>query len=463
MSPKLALNYPDILGEIAKERLTSGVIQAAMAIRPRIARAGRPFDVLILLQNAADCPVDVTITLQVPEVDAKKQKGKFTLKAQRIVVGVQPAEVGYAILPVYSARDVAISHDYKIAAEITARPLGKPNRVRSASGGAIPNRRLLTNTLVDEINNLKRLSFGANKSSLLSTNTMDVTFSLLMGDSDTLNDETRKSGWVSLWTIKDYRADDDRMLLAKHHDEMRDLVLPALDYEQFYPAIHERVQMHFKKAGYALRDLESSFVARLMCFILQYSVPNLDPKIAENMFPAPHLNVSSLFVENKYLFEDDEPLSLPRWASGMLKAIEQDKRAAQYPVKGLVHFAFDDLLYDAVMMGFDLLADATDEDMGTPEERHLYAEQLIARLLKDGPIDYGDAYMPLVMGGALVFDQIKLRADIVRYLLDDLIEIMHKREEEMTEDNEQVVQIMRFVTKTMLAKYGHEYANVLDG
>jgi len=94
-------NYPDILGLITGgERLNLDSVQIAVATRPRFVRAGRPFEILLLVQNAVDTDVDITMTLHMPSVDAKKQKDRFIIQTQRVVVGVKPAEVGYALLPI---------------------------------------------------------------------------------------------------------------------------------------------------------------------------------------------------------------------------------------------------------------------------------------------------------------------------------------------------------------------------
>jgi hypothetical protein len=86
------VNYPDVLGAITGgARCNIGVAQAALAVRPRVVRAGRPFEIILLLQNASGVDVDVTMTLHLPEVDAQKQRGKFVSKTTRLVIGMASA------------------------------------------------------------------------------------------------------------------------------------------------------------------------------------------------------------------------------------------------------------------------------------------------------------------------------------------------------------------------------------
>ena len=59
-----SVNYPDVLGFLSGgQRANFGSAQIALAVRPRIARAGRPFEVLVFVQNASDGAIDVTMTL----------------------------------------------------------------------------------------------------------------------------------------------------------------------------------------------------------------------------------------------------------------------------------------------------------------------------------------------------------------------------------------------------------------
>ena len=114
-----------------------GVVQLAGAVRPRVVRAGKPFDVVVLIQNASDARLDVSATVQLPEKDAKKKKGKFVIKADKVVIGVEPAEVGYITVPVSTMPDTAVSPDYQVSVDIDIKPVnkGKPKRVRHAEGG----------------------------------------------------------------------------------------------------------------------------------------------------------------------------------------------------------------------------------------------------------------------------------------------------------------------------------------
>src|SRR5258708_3512400 len=88
-----APNYPDLLGSITGgARYNINVAQVALGLRPRNVRAGRTFEVILLIQNATDVDIDVTATLQLPPQDTKKKPKRFIAKSERLVVGLRPAE-----------------------------------------------------------------------------------------------------------------------------------------------------------------------------------------------------------------------------------------------------------------------------------------------------------------------------------------------------------------------------------
>ncbi len=71
-------NYPDILGYVTGgQQMLVSVIQAALALRPEVVPAGRPFEAIVMLQNTTDVNVEVTATVQLPPVDAAKVKRPF--------------------------------------------------------------------------------------------------------------------------------------------------------------------------------------------------------------------------------------------------------------------------------------------------------------------------------------------------------------------------------------------------
>lgn len=453
--PQNRLNYPDVLGAITGDkRLNAGVVQCAIATRPRIARAGKPLEVVLLIQSAADCPVEVIVTLNLPEQDANRRKGRFTARAKRLAVGLQPAEVGYVTLPVMIAPDTTPARGYKLSVDIAAKPTGKPQRVRTAEGGAPLQINTLRSEQIAQIEALKGLTYSHTPVSRLRPGSLEASFNLLAGDASETGD--LRSGWVSLWQITDYKTDDASVILRKHYQELRDYILPHITHDQTVKALQERTQKRFADAGYPLHELELVVIARTLAHVLQYAVPpeQLRELDKRTFFPHDILYVDRVFEDADYLL-DGRPVALPNWAIRMLSVLEIEKRAAQYPVRALVHFAYDELLRDAILFTFAVLQDATGEDLGTPEEMAIYANQVVELLDTPGSFDFAALYMPLVMGGLLVFNHALLRTDNLRYILDDIMAMDDLRVEEHNEETAPLLDMLRFVVRTVLYKFGH--------
>ena len=191
------IQYPDILGYLTGgPRCNVSVAQLALATRPRVVRAGHPFEAILMIQNACDADIDITATLQLPQRDAKGQKDCFKSKACRLVIGLRPAEVGYLQLPVMCAASTATHEGYKLGVTVQVKPLSKPLRVRPADDdGDLGGIDLMPD---DEISELQNLAFSVEKSFGLGT-VLETTFSVLPGKIGRL--AHLSPGWVSLWIM----------------------------------------------------------------------------------------------------------------------------------------------------------------------------------------------------------------------------------------------------------------------
>jgi hypothetical protein len=108
----MTINYPDVLGYITGGvRQSFGALHGAVALRPHPVRAGRPFELVVLLQNAGNTPVDVSATVRLPEFDAKRQKGRFAVKGTHVTAQLLAGETGYIALPCLCHAETAPHED----------------------------------------------------------------------------------------------------------------------------------------------------------------------------------------------------------------------------------------------------------------------------------------------------------------------------------------------------------------
>src|SRR5260221_11398255 len=131
-------NYPDVLGAITGGvRLNIDVVQVAVAARPAAVGAGRPLDALVLLQNTSNIDVDTVIRLAVPETDLTGHKSRFsTTLSKPIRIGLRPAEVGVANLPLICSQQTTPGDGYQLQIELQTEQKQRGSiRIRDLNGG----------------------------------------------------------------------------------------------------------------------------------------------------------------------------------------------------------------------------------------------------------------------------------------------------------------------------------------
>jgi hypothetical protein len=437
-------NYPDILGYITGGgRYNVNVAQVALAVRPRVVRAGRPFEAILLIQNASDSDVDITATLQIPEQDAKRQKNRFRAKSMRLVVGLRPAEVGYVVLPLSSLPDTAVSDQYKVGMAVEVKPLAKPRRIRLAEGGGAVNLEYLSDETLAKINDLKKLSFSTTRRGLIGS-VIEAPFHVLSAQVGQLVDLS--PGWVSLWRMSDYR--DDRLLLERYGSALAEKVLPKLKAQTLYPAMFRATGQRLRAAGYDIHPIEAHYIAKLLVTVLESAAPEeetIDPLI-DGKF-----NVKRLLKNGT-----NDPNALPGWCRGLLKAIDKDPSAAENPALATATTVYDELLRDAIPYGFQLLAKTTGEDLGSVDEVREYAERLTNTIMRrDKPLTFTDVYLPLVLGGVVIYDKALSPDEKVGEALSEMLEQLEARRSEVNPDTELVYQMGEQVLDRALQKYGY--------
>jgi hypothetical protein len=452
-------NYPDVYAHITSTpRLNMGVAQVALATRPRIVRAGRPFEVIMLIQNAADVAVDVTVKLHIPEKDAAGQKGKIIAGAERLVVGINPAEVGYVTLPLATMPDTAVGDDYIIGMELNVKPLERPQRVRLPEGGGNFDPRQVSREAREQLEQLKALKFSTQKRGLLRSSILETRFSILEGKLGTPLE--LKPGWVSLWTLDN--QDDIELLLDKYMDVLWRRVLPVLKRDRLYEPLLARTVERFEKAGYPLSEVEASALAKLLTLVVEFG--GAGEQSAQVGPAAGEYDIYALIKNRRTragsthvkLFEDEEPspANLPRWCKAFLRALARDDRVARVPTKAIPYFAYDDLVHDALMFSFRIIERDVGEDLGNEEEMQNYAEMVVQKLGKLGELGFSYVYMPLMLGAVLMADQSLVGDERLVDVMKALREIVDAREDEHIDDNDDVFDMAHRVVNLTMRKYG---------
>lgn len=443
-------NYPDVLGYMTNgARYNLNVVQLALGVRPRVVRAGRPFEAILLIQNASDVPLDVIATLKIPDEDARRQKKKFITKAERLVVGVAAGEVGYVQLPVSSMPDTAVGADYKLGMQITVKPKNntKPNRIRDEAGGGTFTPSSISEERRSALDDLKRLSYATTKKGVL-RDVLETSFSVMSGDIGKLAD--LQPGWVSLWTLAD--LNDDRLALARHTETLRGVVLPKLVRQKVFKPLLDETRTRFMNGGFELQQIEATYITKLLTLILEFANPRDSEHGAHGPLAAGDYNLLPLLDEDRLL--DSRPITLPAWCSRLLRVIDQDARAAQYPEVAIARYGYHELLQDAMLYGFKMIEQTLGVDLGKEDEMRQYGAHVV-KLLQDGEIDFNHSYMPLVLGGLAVYDQVLLPREKIGELLNELREALLQRKHTLDADGRTLYDMAEKLIDRAMVKYGY--------
>jgi hypothetical protein len=443
-------SYPDILGAITGgARLNAGVVQLALATRPRIVRAGRAFEVLLLIQNASDAEIDLTATLLLPELDAKKQKGRFSASTNRLLIGLSPAEVGYAAFPVNCAADIAIAEGYRIGVGVEVKGEGKPKRIRPAEAAPTPLTGL-TAIQMDAIAYLKKLAFSAARRGLLG-GAVEVSFGVMGGQPGAVSSLPDKPNWIHLWGLESSAGIGE--LFNRYSDPLGKVVIARLTREKLYSPLFQTTREKISAGGFDLQPIEAHFITKLLTACLEMANP---PEAVIDYLGGEHLNVMQWVKRSG---SRPNEADLPHWCQAMLRLMAMDRRAVENPPRTLATTLYSDLLLDAIPHALEMVSKVTGEDLGDARDRLEYARQWVERVMqpkKEHKLTLTDAYLPLVMGGVIYYDRaIQKDEKVIDSLLEMARQLRLRRDESLDADHEVVFNLAQKVLDSAMQKYGY--------
>ncbi|MBN1287946.1 MAG: hypothetical protein JXB47_21285 [Anaerolineae bacterium] len=387
-----------------------GTVQCALAVNPRKTPAGQNFEALLLVQNTLDCDVDVGVRLLLPPQDRAGNKGTFFTKTDKILLGLEPAEVGAVILPLASLPTTATSAkkgfvlrslaeapdddsaDYQIGVELRVKRKGRGDVVRHADNPAPfdPSGTDMNEKLLKRLAHLKTLAYTAEEK----RGCLVAGFAVTAPTGPSLGLDLRP-GWESLWTKRDHI--DETMVVREMEAEALAL-LPHLRRETVFKPLLQQVQTSFRNAGYPLQTGEAVFATKLLVMVLEQG-SSLGPG-----------------------------MPTPRWYVRLCRLLYTKDPSVRNRERLVARLLWRDLLNDAVILGFNMvsiiahqpldvfLSNVTGRRVKQTEAEPLvsgYAQQLVKALSHPEPaaeplLTFTDAYVPLVLGGVVANTRITM-------------------------------------------------------
>ena len=92
--------YPDVLGVISGgTRIDMDQLQCALGIFPEHTYINQPVELVLILQNMIDQPMQIKVGIQTPTVDRKGSPVVIDMPKKTVTVGLRAGEVGMLRMP----------------------------------------------------------------------------------------------------------------------------------------------------------------------------------------------------------------------------------------------------------------------------------------------------------------------------------------------------------------------------
>lgn len=360
---------PDVFAALTEERTTiAGVVQAALGVFPPMTTLGRPVEGLLLLQSLIDQPLSIQISTHLPGFDPGGRPLTIYTPRRRLTIMLPAAEVGLLHLPVTPQPPSESSQGYCIGVEVRLKPPDRYEYVRPVHGGETPSLLALSPFRAEV---LRGVGFTArtNRRGYLT-----VPFGVLLGVV-TAPDGEPMPRYEPLWTVRDLQQE-----IARTKEIAGEALAYArrLTVDDLYPILISHTRQAFSHVGLPLHLGEAMTMARLLTYVMTGGL------------------------------DQEAGVTLPqaRWFQRLCWLLAHHPTATQTPDQ-LVQSLYPNVVHDAALLGFGMVARRVAVNFGSEAEQHEYVEKLLAGLAGHLPLGLEHVYVPLVMAGVALTAQVR--------------------------------------------------------
>ncbi len=361
--------YPDVLGAIAGgARLDQGELQAAVGVFPRSAYYNQPIEVIVILQNMLDRPIEVRVLLTIPSKDEEGAPVKMGVEQNDIRQILQGGEVGALRIPVVPLMPTRANPAFPIAISIRSRSKGG-NRVRPPTGAAPPSVLAVSPFKVQA---LREVGFiDPTKKENIRGEHLLLRFELASKQMPPQLTPLKPT-YEALWTQAQMR--EERQHLVEKMDQAR-LVAVSFTRREIYEPLLRSTDEIFADRGIPLHPGEAKAIAKLLTYTFS----------------------DRSDTEPGYRIEDQ------RWFQALTQALAADEKIARWSGGDIVgRYLYESVVYDAVLLGFSLIRPKVRTNLGDKTERIDYANKIVSWLAGQIDPDLTYVYLPLILGGVTV-------------------------------------------------------------
>jgi hypothetical protein len=377
--------YPDVLSAITGGlRIGMDTLHMAIGVHPRSVYLNQPVEIVIVLQNMIDQPMDIKIGVQLPTRDDNGKAIHMMTPKKVIDVQLKPGEVGTARLPIVPMPPTMPNTDIPIRVAVRRRARGG-TMVRSAIGGAPPSALTISTYKLQALREVDFVEHPYNVSPEIVTVTFDVAAKRLPSVPPDL-----KPTYESLWT-REQMSDERQNIRAKLSDAR--MVADELSHAALYLPMLHMVDEVYAQRGLPLYPGEAKAIAKCLVFTLD----------------------SGMAFDQTFKLED------ARWFQTLAQALAYDEGIAKLEAPSLAaRYLFEAGLYDAVLVGFGQIRPRVRINLGDKTERIAYANKLLGWLAGLSEPDLSYIYLPLALGGVVVNHLVGGKNDDPWQMLEEL-------------------------------------------
>lgn len=366
--------YPDVLGAVTGgPRIYLDKLQVAVGLSPQQAYVNQPFEAVIVLQNMVDQNMQVKIGLQLPKTDRKGDPVIIEAAKSTVTLGLTPGEVGVLRIPIVAHPPTQPGKGFPVRVAIRYRTPEPGVAVRPPGGGAPPSVLTISPFKLQVLREIEFTSHTWNESAEIITSYFDVVPKRIA-----LAEVDLKPHYETLW-VQEHMPKEVELARARLPEARR--LAAAAEFPSSYPWFVTAVEERFAAREMPLHPAEAIAIAKMMAYT----------------------------TDEAPTYETKWDTEATRWFHTVCQVLAHDERMLEVDRNELLAtFVFDAVLYDAVLLAFQIIKTRVKEDLGDLNEQVSYATRAVAWAAGFGAPDLNYIYLPLVMGGIAVNRMVKI-------------------------------------------------------
>lgn len=360
--------YPDVLGAVTGgSRIAHDALQFALGVFPTQVFISQPFEALLMLQNCLDAELPIKVGVRLPTTDRKGAVAVIDTPQQQVNLKLSAGEVGILRIPIIARPPTQAGAGFPVRISIRYKAPEGAKVVRTPTGGVAPS---VLSISPFKLQALREVSF-TNSQWNPQTETISAAFDIAAMRMPNVV-EMPNTRYEALWTQKQMRKE---MELVQARVEDARLLAQSSLYSGCYGVFKREVAERFEVHGMILHPAEAMAIAKMMAYAVD-EAPVLD----------------QIDVERTRWF-----VALCQVLAGEPNLLDTLDRNEIIGTR-----VFDEVLYEAIMLGFRILQSKVRENLGNMQERIEYANRVLHWWAGSGDADLSYIYLPLAMAGLSV-------------------------------------------------------------